>query len=166
MCQDVLYSLPQTLVAELHAYAAWHPQSTQNPHDEQLDAAPRGTDNTTPSDIPSSDAAGDAATENASEGTALVQDANSSNARALLTLRSASVLAEALQNTRGLLAWIGLGSALLLTGNLAACLAAATVQEAWVLVCIRLRYEAVVRVLQQQMAELRESQREFDQLLR
>lgn len=95
-----------------------------------------------------------------------MRDINSSNARALLTLRSAPVLAGVLQDGRGLAAWVCLGAALLLTGNLAACLAAATVQEAWVLVCIRLRYEEVVRLLQQHMAELRESQREFDQLLR
>lgn len=95
-----------------------------------------------------------------------VQDANSTNARALLTLQKASVLSSVLQDARGLLAWVGLGAALVLTGNLAACLAAATVQEAWVLVCIRLRYEEVVRVMQRHMAELRESQREFDQLLR
>lgn len=98
--------------------------------------------------------------------TPTVQDANSSNARALQTLRSATVVSSVLQDTRGLLKWVGLGSALLLTGNLAACLAGAAVQEAWVLVCIRVRYEAVVRVLKQQMAELRDSQREFDQLLR
>ncbi len=45
-------------------------------------------------------------------------------------------------------------------------MAGALVMEAWVLACIRLRYDEVVAVLLKQTQELRECQRDFDRLIR
>lgn len=76
------------------------------------------------------------------------------------------MLSGVIQDVRGILKWLCLGTAFIATDNLLASIAGALVMEGWVLACIRLKYDEVVAVLLQQTQELQESQSQFDRLIK